>query len=92
MKADYLPYGASDQDPPPIFPGQPYAGFPQMVGNVTNLHVHGIHVSPIAPSDDVLLKVHPGEDYQYRYELPGDLSPGLYWYHPHGHQIGRAHV
>ena len=92
MKADYLPYGASDQDPTPIFPGQPYAGFPQMVGNVTNLHVHGMHVSPIAPSDDVLLRVDPGEDYQYTYDLPANSRAGLYWYHPHGHHYADMQV
>jgi FtsP/CotA-like multicopper oxidase with cupredoxin domain len=64
MKADYLPYGASAQDPPPIFPGQPYAVYPQRLGNITNLHVHGMHVSPVAPSDDVLLKIPPGRQYQ----------------------------
>ncbi len=85
MRADYLPYGASSQDPPPLFPGQPYVGWPQRLGNITNLHVHGLHVSPNAPSDDVLLRIHPGQDYQYRYDLPEDISPGVYWYHPHGH-------
>jgi suppressor of ftsI len=86
MKADYLPYGASSQNPPPQFPGQPYAGFPQRLGNITNLHVHGMHVSPNAPSDDVLLKIPPGDQFQYRYKLPADHPPGLYWYHPHGHR------
>ena len=86
MRPNYLPYGASSQDPPPLYPGQPYVGWPQPLGNITNLHVHGMHVSPIAPSDDVLLRIGPGHDYQYRYDLPADISPGLYWYHPHGHQ------
>ncbi len=85
MQADYLPYGASSLDPPPIFPGQPYAGFPQPLGNITNLHVHGLHVSPKAPSDDVLLAIKPGGQYQYRYSIPADHPTGLFWYHPHGH-------
>jgi FtsP/CotA-like multicopper oxidase with cupredoxin domain len=86
MKARYLPYGASSENPPPIFPGQPYAVYPQPLGNVTNLHVHGMHVSPTAPSDDVLLRIPPGGQYQYRYELPEDHPAGVYWYHPHGHR------
>jgi FtsP/CotA-like multicopper oxidase with cupredoxin domain len=85
MDADYLPYGASSHNPPPLFPGQPYVGWPQRLGNITNLHVHGLHVSPNPPSDDVLLQVRPGHDFQYRYDLPEDISPGVYWYHPHGH-------
>ena len=86
MKAKYLPYGASSENPPPIFPGQPYAVFPQQLGNITNLHVHGMHVSPVAPADDVLLKIPPGGQYQYQYQLPEDHPAGLFWYHPHGHK------
>jgi FtsP/CotA-like multicopper oxidase with cupredoxin domain len=86
MRADYLPYGASAEDPPPIFPGQPYAGFPQPLGQLTNLHVHGMHVSPKQPQDDIFLSLKPGERYQYRYDLPEDHPPGLYWYHPHRHE------
>jgi FtsP/CotA-like multicopper oxidase with cupredoxin domain len=92
MKAKYLPYGASSKNPPPQFPGQPYAGFPQRLGNITNLHVHGMHVSPIAPSDDVLLKIPPGSQYQYRYQLPEDHPTGLFWYHPHGHHYADMQV
>ncbi len=92
MKANYLPYGASAQDPPPIFPGQPYAVFPQKLGNITNLHVHGMHVSPVAPSDDVLLKIPPGQQYQYKYKLPADHPAGLFWYHPHGHHYADMQV
>ena len=85
MKPRYLPYGASSQNPPPIYPGQPYAVYPQKLGNITNLHVHGMHVSPVAPADDVLLKIPPGSQYQYRYQLPTDHPAGLFWYHPHAH-------
>ncbi|MEY4226032.1 MAG: hypothetical protein RL190_789 [Actinomycetota bacterium] len=86
LNPDYLPYGASSENPPPIFPGQPYAGFTQPLGNPTNLHVHGMHVSPKSPSDNVLLNIKPGEDYRYRYEIPADHPSGLFWYHPHRHE------
>ena len=86
LNPDYLPYGASSEDPAPIFPGQPYAGFTQPLGNPTNLHVHGMHVSPKSPSDNVLLNIRPGEDYRYRYEIPADHPSGLFWYHPHRHE------
>ncbi|MFM7246241.1 MAG: multicopper oxidase family protein [Actinomycetota bacterium] len=86
LNPDYLPYGASSEDPAPIFPGQPYAGFTQPLGNPTNLHVHGMHVSPKSPSDNVLLNINPGEDYRYRYEIPADHPSGLFWYHPHRHE------
>ncbi len=86
LNPDYLPYGASSENPAPIFPGQPYAGFTQPLGNPTNLHVHGMYVSPKSPSDNVLLNIRPGEDYRYRYEIPANHPSGLFWYHPHRHE------
>eukprot|EP00931_Biecheleriopsis_adriatica_P044969 TRINITY_DN25772_c2_g1_i1.p1 TRINITY_DN25772_c2_g1~~TRINITY_DN25772_c2_g1_i1.p1 ORF type:complete len:583 (+),score=93.09 TRINITY_DN25772_c2_g1_i1:191-1750(+) len=54
--------------------------------NSTNLHVHGLHVSPNAPSDDVFgMKQRPGESSRYIYALLPDHSPGTYWAHPHHH-------
>lgn len=52
---------------------------------VTNLHVHGLHVSPEGNSDNVFLAVEPGSSHQYEYRLPIDHPPGVYWYHPHRH-------
>ncbi|MFK5634501.1 MULTISPECIES: multicopper oxidase family protein [unclassified Ornithinimicrobium] len=53
--------------------------------HVTNLHVHGLHVSPEGTGDDVFLAVEPGQSHQYEYRLPDDHEPGVYWYHPHHH-------
>ena len=52
---------------------------------VTNLHVHGLHVSPEGNSDNIFLAVEPGQTQRYEYRLPDDHPPGLYWYHPHHH-------
>ena len=51
----------------------------------TNLHVHGLHVSPKGNSDNVLLAIDPGVTFDYEYRLPKDHPPGVYWYHPHHH-------
>lgn len=51
----------------------------------TNLHTHGLHVSPLGDGDNVLLRIDPGEDNHYRIEIPADHPEGLYWYHPHHH-------
>ncbi|MET3950893.1 multicopper oxidase family protein [Arthrobacter sp. UYEF36] len=51
----------------------------------TNLHVHGLHVSPQADGDNVFVEVLPGQGFDYRYKLPSDHPPGVYWYHPHHH-------
>ncbi|HEY1155354.1 MAG TPA: multicopper oxidase family protein, partial [Arthrobacter sp.] len=51
----------------------------------TNLHVHGLHVSPEDNGDNVFVAVAPGTSFDYEYRLPADHPPGLYWYHPHHH-------
>ncbi len=51
----------------------------------TNLHTHGLHVSPEGRSDDVFVEVAPGASHRYRYEIPADHPSGLFWYHPHHH-------
>lgn len=51
----------------------------------TNLHYHGMHVSPEGNGDDVFLTVEPGQRYQYEIEVPQDHPGGLFWYHPHRH-------
>jgi suppressor of ftsI len=58
----------------------------------TNLHFHGGHVSPKGNSDNVLLNIKPGEDFDYEYNLPANHPPGLYWYHPHLHHYTDVQV
>lgn len=54
--------------------------------NHSNLHFHGLHVSPESPQDDVLtMMATPGERLSYRVEIPSYAAPGLYWYHTHAH-------
>jgi suppressor of ftsI len=58
--------------------------------DMTNLHFHGLTVSPNAPQDDVLgMMAKPGEALQYSVEIPSDHLPGLFWYHTHPH--GESH-
>lgn len=58
--------------------------FPQRL-NTTNLHTHGLNVSPSDSSDNVLLEILPGTDFQFHIQLPADHATGTYWYHPHHH-------
>ncbi|MFN2320765.1 MAG: multicopper oxidase family protein [Dermatophilaceae bacterium] len=53
----------------------------------TNLHTHGLLVSPEGNADNVFIHVEPGESFDYEYQLPDDHPPGLYWYHPHLHEL-----
>lgn len=51
----------------------------------TNLHTHGLHVSPEGDSDNVFVRVDPGRSHTYTYVLPTDHRSSLCWYHPHHH-------
>jgi suppressor of ftsI len=54
--------------------------------NMTNLHFHGLHVSPDAPQDDsITMMATPGQSLHYTVNIPRDQPPGLYWYHTHPH-------
>ena len=57
----------------------------QESGQLTNLHTHGLHVSPNGNSDNVFLSFEPGQSFTYEYDIPEDHTPGLNWYHPHRH-------
>jgi FtsP/CotA-like multicopper oxidase with cupredoxin domain len=58
--------------------------------NMTNLHFHGLAVSPDAPQDDVLgMLALPGQVLHYSVKIPRDHVPGLFWYHTHPH--GESH-
>src|SRR5579863_7289665 len=54
--------------------------------DMTNLHFHGLTVSPDRPQDDVLdMMAMPGQTLSYTVRIPKDHPPGLYWYHTHPH-------
>src|SRR5260370_40864802 len=50
--------------------------------DMTNLHFHGLTVSPDAPQDDVLdMMAAPAQLLHYTVQIPSAHAPGLYWYH-----------
>jgi L-ascorbate oxidase len=53
--------------------------------NGTNLHTHGLWVSPKGSSDNVLLSIDPGSTFEYKYEIPTEHPAGTFWYHTHRH-------
>jgi Multicopper oxidase len=53
----------------------------------TNLHVHGLHVSPEGHGNNVFVAVQPGESFDYDYRLPDDHPPGVYWDQSHHHSL-----
>jgi len=61
--------------------------FANRLTEVTNLHFHGLHISPSGNADNVFLEIPPGENQTYEFSLPQDHRGGTYWYHPHVHHL-----
>jgi suppressor of ftsI len=55
------------------------------LGEPTNLHLHGFHVSPRGIADNVLRVMPPGTDNIVRVKIHRPFPPGTYWYHSHMH-------
>ena len=53
--------------------------------NSTNIHVHGMHVSPAGDADNVFTTLEPGEEAVHVYKVPEDHPSGVFYYHPHFH-------
>lgn len=53
--------------------------------NRTNLHSHGLWISPTGNGDNVLIAIDPGVAFQYEWNIPADHPSGTFWYHPHLH-------
>jgi FtsP/CotA-like multicopper oxidase with cupredoxin domain len=60
----------------------------------TNLHFHGMTIPPTCHQDDVLkTAIEPGDPaFTYKFRVPEDEPPGLYWYHPHIHGFAKPQV
>ncbi len=60
----------------------------------TNLHFHGLTIPPVCHQDDVMkTSVQPGDaPFEYRFRIPENEPPGLYWYHPHIHGLSKEQL
>lgn len=58
----------------------------------TNIHYHGMNVSPRGNSDNIFLHIRPGESFDYRVVIPEDHPSGLFWYHSHAHGLSEYQV
>lgn len=65
-----------------------------MTPSMTNLHFHGLSAPPVCHQDETV-KTHVGPadpPFEYRFRIPSDQPPGLYWYHPHPHGFSETQV
>ncbi len=60
----------------------------------TNLHFHGMTMPPVCHQDEVLrTSIQPGDlRFEYRFRVPANEPPGMYWYHPHIHGFSSPQV
>jgi FtsP/CotA-like multicopper oxidase with cupredoxin domain len=65
-----------------------------MTATSTNLHFHGLTIPSTCHQDEVLnTSIQPQDGpFQYRFRIPANEPPGLYWYHPHIHGFSKAQV
>ena len=64
-----------------------------MSATATNIHFHGLNVSPVCGQDEVVhTLVQPGQSFDYSVQIPANEPPGLYWYHPHPHGYSEGQV
>lgn len=59
--------------------------FANQLAAPTNLHTHGLVVSPEGDGDNVFVMIDAGGGHDYEYQLGADHPPGVFWYHPHHH-------
>lgn len=69
-------------------------GSGSMMRASTNLHFHGLTIPPTCHADDVLTTlVDPSSPpFEYKFTIPENEPPGLYWYHPHVHGFTKEQV
>ena len=85
--ADLLTYNG--QIPAPRLEAKPgdrvRINFTNRLEKPTNLHYHGLHLSPIGNADNVFLKVDPNQSFTYKFQIHPEQAAGTFWYHPHLH-------
>jgi len=61
--------------------------FTNNLSEPTNLHYHGLHVSPTGNADNVFLEIPSQETFTYEFTIPKNHPAGMFWYHPHRHGL-----
>ena len=58
----------------------------------TNIHFHGLLVSPRGHGDNSMHMVAPGATWDYEIRIPADHPPGVYWFHTHAHEAAERQL
>jgi FtsP/CotA-like multicopper oxidase with cupredoxin domain len=59
-----------------------------------NIHFHGLAVPPACHQDDVIgPSIQPDDPpFEYRFRIPDNAPPGLYWYHPQVNGFSKVQI
>lgn len=66
--------------------------FVNHLAQATNIHFHGLDVSPQGHGDNSMHMVAPGDSWDYVIPIPKTHQPGVYWFHTHGHQFAERQL
>jgi FtsP/CotA-like multicopper oxidase with cupredoxin domain len=82
--------GSADQNLATLSAQEMPMGEGHEVYDVTNLHTHGLHVSPTnnpngTHSDNIFVQICPQSNAPYEIQIPKNQPPGTFWYHAHVH-------
>ncbi len=61
--------------------------FTNNLSGPTNLHYHGLHITPQGNADNVFLSIPPKERLTYEFTIPSNHPSATFWYHPHHHTL-----
>lgn len=62
------------------------------LAQATNVHFHGMQVSPLGHGDNSMHLVAPGESWDYELAIPKTHPPGVYWFHTHAHSFAERQL
>lgn len=62
------------------------------LAQATNIHFHGMEVSPQGHADNSMHMVGPGQTWEYVLPISADHPPGLYWFHTHAHEFAERQL
>ena len=62
------------------------------IRETTNLHFHGMNVSPNGLADNIFRVIDPGQAAPYVVRVTPEQAAGTYWYHDHLHGRSSPHV
>lgn len=62
------------------------------LAQATNVHFHGLEVSPQGHGDNSMHMVGPGESWDYEIPIAKDHAPGVYWFHTHAHSFAERQL